>query len=186
MNLNFFFFTNKHSQVTLGSQLCLQFKKFKFGGIALLTHFKLCGQSCHSSYIPPTTFSLPKMIKSHVVACLHCSLAKPCTTKPKLYFFFFSFFFFSERAETHLEAAWQSSRHQRARQETSCRSCVRQVSPRDRHSNQDGAIGWGNCRGERGKKNTGDGGRKIIKRSHRNLAAGGVERGSVCVCTHAK
>lgn len=94
MNLNFFFFTNKHSQVTLGSQLCLQFKKFKFGGIALLTHFKLCGQSCHSSYIPPTTFSLPKMIKSHVVACLHCSLAKPCTTKPKLSFFFFSFFFF--------------------------------------------------------------------------------------------
>lgn len=87
MNWIFFFFTNKHSQVTLRSQLCFQFKKFKFGGMALLTHFKLCGQSCHSSYIPPTTFSLPKMIKSHVAACLHCSLAKPCTTKPKLSFF---------------------------------------------------------------------------------------------------
>lgn len=51
----------------------------------------------------------------------------------------FSFFF--EWVETHLEAAWRSSRHQRARQETSCRSCVHQVRPRDRHSNQDGVIG---------------------------------------------
>lgn len=126
----------------------------------------------------PSPFSFPEIIKSHNAAFLLCSLAKPCTTKPKLPS---SSSFFYERAETHLEAAWQSSRHQRARRETSCRSCARQVSPRDRHSNRDGVIGWGNCRGERKKKNQETKGRGLLNVATETWLAGGVQSGSVCV-----